>query len=86
MKGKIALGWVWLSIILALVFLVLYGFNFITAYWLGMIAVIFIVLGVVLTLLFAGAGATSTAGANKIGAILLVVGIILVLIIFLVPK
>jgi hypothetical protein len=86
MRGAVAFGWVWLSIIFALIFLVLYGFDFITAYWLGMLAVIFIVVGILLTLFLAGAGATETAGANKIGAILLVVGIILVLVIYFVPK
>ncbi|NIO22206.1 MAG: hypothetical protein GTN76_16135 [Candidatus Aenigmarchaeota archaeon] len=86
MRGKVAMGWVWLSLIVALIFLVLYAFNLITAYWLGMFAVIFIVLGIVITFMLAGAGATATGGANKIGAILLVVGIILALIIFFVPK
>jgi hypothetical protein len=79
-------SWVWLSVIVALVFLVLYGFDFITAYWVGMIAVIFIIVGIIVTFMVAGAGATKTEGANSIGFILLLAGIILVLIIFLVPK
>lgn len=86
MRGKIAFGWVWFSIVVALIFLVLYGFNFITAYWLGMLAVIFIAIGLLLTVMLAGAGATKTAGADKIGAILLFVGIMLVLIIYFFPK
>jgi hypothetical protein len=76
----------WFAVILALVFLVLYGFDFINAYWLGMLAVIFVVLGIVLTFMLAGAGATKTEGVNTVGIILLITGIILVLIIFLVPK
>jgi hypothetical protein len=79
-------SWVWLSVIVALVFLVLYGFDFITAYWVGMIAALFIILGIIITFLVTGAGATKTEGANRIGFILLLAGIILVLIIFLVPK
>jgi len=73
------------ALILALIFLALYVFNFISAYWLGMLAVIFIVLGIILTFMFAGAGATETKGVNTVGIILLVVGIILVLIIYFVP-
>jgi hypothetical protein len=76
----------WFAIILALVFLVLYGFDFINAYWLGMLAVIFVVLGIVLTFMLAGAKATKTEGVNTVGIVLLITGIILVLIIFLVPK
>lgn len=76
----------WFAIILALIFLVLYGFDFIDAYWLGMLAVIFVVLGIILTFMLAGAGATDTKGVNTVGAVLLITGIILVLIIFLVPK
>jgi len=79
-------SWVWLSVIVALVFLVLYGFDFITSYWVGLIAALFIILGIIITFLVAGAGASSTEGVNRIGFILLLAGIILVLIIFLVPK
>lgn len=70
-----------ISVIVALIFLVLYGFNVISAYWLGMLAVIFIVLGIILTFMLAGSGES-----NNIGLILLIVGIILVLIIYFVPK
>ncbi len=75
----------WFAIILALIFLVLYAFRVISGYWLGMLSAIFIVLGLALTVLFAGAGATSTEGATTVGVILLLVGIILALIIFFIP-
>ncbi|NIO22580.1 MAG: hypothetical protein GTN38_00950 [Candidatus Aenigmarchaeota archaeon] len=76
----------WAALIVAIAFLALYAFNFINAYWLGMLGVIFIALGLIMTFMLAGAGATKTEGANMVGLVLLLVGIILILIIFLFPK
>ena len=68
-------------VILFLIFLGLYGFGIVNVYWTAMIAIIFIVVGIVVGFLILGSGSENM----WIGVPLFVFGIILLLIIWLFP-
>ncbi len=74
-------GWFKLTLIITIVFLALYAFGVINAFWLGMLAAVFIVIGLVFGILLAGTGS-----AENMGLALLAVGIILAVIIFFFPR
>lgn len=69
-------------VILFLIFLGLYGFGVVNAYWMTMIAIVFVIIGFVVGFLILGSGSENM----WIGVPLFVFGIILLLIIWFFPK
>ncbi|MEE9323403.1 MAG: hypothetical protein V3U72_02550 [Candidatus Aenigmarchaeota archaeon] len=68
-------------VILFLIFLGLYWFGVVSGYWITMIAIIFIIVGIVVGFLILGSGSENM----WIGVPLFIFGVILLLIIWLFP-